>query len=186
MSHYATEQNLIPFAFSARQIRTWLDRNGAPWFCAADICAAIGVKNHRDCIDRLEEDERCDVVISDATGRFQPQNFISEPGMYTIVLRSHEALEPGTDAYRFRKWVTAEVLPTLRKQGYFGVTTPTDYLKCAKSAAQLVKQMVSSRDQMEQYYLWEMLIDLSRTMGIQAPDVTRLGKTPQALPGAKA
>lgn len=186
MNLYVTNQDLIPFAFSARQIRTRLDRNGAPWFCALDVCSAIGLKNPSDATQKLDEDEVDAIVISDAAGRDNRQLFISESGMYTLILRCQDAIEPGTDAHRFRKWVTAEVLPTLRKQGYFGVTTPTDYLKCAKSAAQLVKQMVSSRDQMEQYYLWEMLIDLSRTMGIQAPDVTRLGKTPQALPGAKA
>lgn len=186
MSRYLNSQDLIPFAFSARPIRTRLDRNGTPWFCALDVCSAIGIKNVSDATQKLDEDEVDAIVISDSIGRENRQLFISESGMYTLVLRSHEALEPGTDAHRFRKWVTSEVLPTLRKQGYFGVTTPADYLKCAKSAGQLVKQMVGSRDQMEQYYLWEMLIDLSRTMGIPPPDVTRLGKTPQALPGAKA
>ncbi len=186
MTNYLLSHEMIPFVFSARQIRTRLDRNGAPWFSALDVCAAIGIGNPSEATKKLDEDEVDAIIISDGIGRENRQLFISESGMYTLVLRSHEALEPGTDAHRFRKWVTAEVLPKLRKQGYFGVTTPTDYLKCAKSAAQLVKQMVASRDRMEQYYLWDMLTDLSRTMGIAAPNLDHFGLAPKKLPGGES
>lgn len=109
--------DVIPFAFGDQLLRV-IRRNGEPWFVAADVCRALGIKNHRDAIERLDDDEK-GVGTSDTLGGEQQLAIVSESGMYAIVLRSQAALTPGTVAHRFRKWVTAEVLPSIRRTGAY-------------------------------------------------------------------
>lgn len=106
------------FGFEDHLVRVIM-QNDDPWFVAADVCRVLGIANHRDAVERLDEDERDGVGISDAIGRQQETLIISEGGMYAIVLRSQAALKPGTVAHRFRRWVTSEVLPQIRKTGQY-------------------------------------------------------------------
>lgn len=97
-----------------------IDRDGAPWFMLADVCAALGLSNPSMVAQALDEDERAKLNLglgTDAT-------MINESGLYTVILRSRNAVTPGTDAHRFRKWVTSEVLPSLRRNGRYGGNTP--------------------------------------------------------------
>lgn len=96
-----------------------LTRNGEPWFVAADVCDALGIANSRDAVLKLDDDEK-DVGLTDTLGGPQEVAIINESGLYTIILRSREAVTPGTVQHRFRKWITAEVLPAIRRTGgYF-------------------------------------------------------------------
>jgi len=174
-------KSMMVFPFRSQEIRTDLDIDGNPWFCAKDVCAALEILNSRDAIAKLDDDERRDVGIPDAIGRYQPTSFISESGMYCLVLRSQDALEHGTTAYRFRKWVTAEVLPKLRKQGYYGQIKPSERLSAIKLSANLVERMARSTDMCEQAHLMLLNHDLCRSLGIDQPDIENLGKRVQAL-----
>lgn len=107
----------VSFCFESTQIRVVM-KNGEPWFVAADVCAAVSVINHRDAIGKLDEDEK-GVALTDTLGGRQEISIISESGMYTIILRCRDAIKPGTIPYRFRKWVTSEVLPQIRKTGSY-------------------------------------------------------------------
>jgi prophage antirepressor-like protein len=107
----------VSFCFESTQIRVVM-KNGEPWFVAADVCAAVSVINHRDAIGKLDEDEK-GVALTDTLGGRQEISIISESGMYTIILRCRDAIKPGTVPYRFRKWVTSEVLPQIRKTGSY-------------------------------------------------------------------
>lgn len=102
------------FAFDSHAVRV-LDRSGEPWFVAADVCNAIGIKNPTQAVEKLDDDERAMFSI----GRQGETNIVSESGLYTLILRSRDATTAGTPAHRFRKWVTAEVLPSLRKAGAY-------------------------------------------------------------------
>lgn len=86
------------------------------WFIAKDVCDVLGVKNSRKATANLEEDERHDVTISDAIGRQQVTSSVNESGLYALILRSKKP-----QARAFRKWVTSEVLPTIRKTGGYSV-----------------------------------------------------------------
>ena len=91
------------------------ERDGQPWFVAADVCTALGIQNTTQALEPLDDDERSMFNI----GRQGKANCINESGLYTLILRCREATTPGTLAHRFRKWVTADVLPSIRKNGSF-------------------------------------------------------------------
>ncbi|MDV7071338.1 Bro-N domain-containing protein [Citrobacter werkmanii] len=92
--------------------------DGAPWFVAMDVCRAIGIANHRDAVRKLDSDEK-GVGSTDTLGGEQEATIISESGLYTLILRCRDAVTPGTIPYRFRKWVTGEVLPQIRRTGRY-------------------------------------------------------------------
>ncbi|EJS1807457.1 hypothetical protein NW668_004527 [Escherichia coli] len=94
--------------------------NGEPWFVANDICNALSIQNVTQAIARLDEDERSMFNI----GRQGQANIISESGLYTLILRCRDAVKQGTTAWRFRKWVTNEVLPSIRKNGEYVYVEP--------------------------------------------------------------
>ncbi|CNI68792.1 phage antirepressor [Yersinia frederiksenii] len=112
---------IIPFAFENHKVRSIL-RDGSPWFVAQDICAALSIQNVTQSIERLDDDERSMFNI----GRQGAVNIINESGMYTLVLRCRDAIKPGTLPHRFRKWVTNEVLPQIRKTGQYKSTPQFD------------------------------------------------------------
>ncbi|HDV8340225.1 TPA: hypothetical protein RJ968_004774 [Enterobacter hormaechei] len=93
---------------------------GEPWFVANDICNALSIQNVTQAIARLDDDERSMFNI----GRQGQANIISESGLYTLILRCRDAVKQGTTAWRFRKWVTNEVLPAIRKNGEYAFVEP--------------------------------------------------------------
>lgn len=80
-----------------------------PMFCLIDVCRALKIKNATDVAKRLDEDELTRLNLG---GRAGESNFITESGLYAVILRSDKP-----NAKKFRKWVTSEVLPTIRKTG---------------------------------------------------------------------
>lgn len=103
------------FSFeSSNQIRAVII-NGEPWFVAADVIKALQLTNPTMSMKALDEDERSKLNL----GRQGTANIISESGLYTLILRCRDAVTPGTIPYRFRKWVTGEVLPQIRKTGRY-------------------------------------------------------------------
>lgn len=105
---------LSNFCFADALVRARLDENGTPWFVAKDVCAALGIGNSRDAVTALDEDEK-GVGNTDTLGGTQRTTFVSESGLYALIFRSRKP-----EARAFRKWVTAEVLPALRKKGGYG------------------------------------------------------------------
>ena len=97
--------------------------NGEPWFVAKDVCDALRLVNSRKALMSLDEDEK-GVTLSYTPGGEQKLNIISESGLYTLILRCRDAVKQGTTAWRFRKWVTNEVLPTIRKNGEYVYIEP--------------------------------------------------------------
>ena len=103
---------LIPFSFENHSIRTIII-NDKPWFIAADVCSVLGIKNHRDSVRHLDDDEK-GVVSNDTLGGNQRSIIVNESGLYALVLRSRKP-----SARKFTKWVTSEVLPAIRKTGSY-------------------------------------------------------------------
>ncbi|EIZ2110669.1 hypothetical protein MOQ95_005395 [Salmonella enterica] len=104
----------IDFTFEGFLIRTVI-RDGEPWFIAQDICSSLGLSNPTMSLSALDDDERSKFNL----GRQGMANIINESGLYTLILRCRDAVKPGTVPHRFRKWVTNEVLPTIRKTGRY-------------------------------------------------------------------
>ena len=87
-----------------------------PWFVAQDVCDALGLKDVSDAVEKLDADEKGRASIPTLGGP-QEMLIVSESGMNAIILRSRDAMTPGTPAHKYRKWVTHEVLPSIRKTG---------------------------------------------------------------------
>lgn len=107
------------FSFAQQHNVRAFEQNGIAWFVAADICAALEIQNATQAVSRLDDDERSEIELTDAMGRNQKANIINESGLYILILRSRQAMTKGTTAWKFRKWVTAEVLPAIRKTGSY-------------------------------------------------------------------
>lgn len=101
------------FDFEDNAVRV-VDIDGEPWFVAADVARALSIQNVTQMVDVLDDDEKAMFNIGS-----REINVISEGGLYIIILRCRDAVKKGTLPYRFRKWVTAEVLPSIRKTGMY-------------------------------------------------------------------
>lgn len=117
----SNQTQLSTFSFESKSIRT-LAINNEPWFVAKDVCDAIGLTNSRMSLIALDEDEKGVSLIYTPSGQ-QEMNIVSESGMYTLILRCRDAVKKGSVPHRFRKWVTSEVLPQIRKTGSYSKTT---------------------------------------------------------------
>ena len=112
--------DLTAFGFHGHSIRVVSDEHGEPWFVLADILNTLGITRRPSAVvERLEPDGvRQAYPIPDALGRVQPTTVVSESGMYETVIRSD-----APNAVPFRRWITTEVLPSIRKTGQYGVVS---------------------------------------------------------------
>lgn len=106
--------NVIPFDFRGHSVRT-VTIGGEPWFVASDVCRVLDVTNTTQAMQALDDDERSMFNI----GRQGQANVINESGLYTLILRCRDAVKKGSKPHAFRRWVTAEVLPSIRKAGAY-------------------------------------------------------------------
>ena len=124
-------KQLSTFNFENQSIRA-LVINNEPWFVAKDLCDTLGITNPSKAILNLDDDEKMistdsNLKLGSAGNGAQSLALVSESGMYTLILRCRDAVKKGSIPHRFRKWVTAEVLPAIRKTGkYEGKTTADD------------------------------------------------------------
>lgn len=101
---------IIPFDFEEQAVRV-LKRDGEPWFVATDVCRVLEISNPTDAVKRLDDDE---FTLDTIEGSHRQTNLVSESGLYALVLTSRKEA-----ARRFRKWITAEVLPAIRRSGRY-------------------------------------------------------------------
>jgi prophage antirepressor-like protein len=109
---------VVPFQFENHDVRVVL-QDDQPWWVAADVCTALKIANNRDAISRLDDDEK-GVALTDTLGGKQEVTIINEPGLYSLILGSRKP-----EAKRFKRWVTHEVLPAIRKTGSYSLSNPT-------------------------------------------------------------
>lgn len=100
------------FDFKGAPLRTLTDKAGEPWFVAKDVCAILEISNPSDALKRLDDDERSRFNL----GRQGETNIVNEAGLYVLVLGSRKP-----EAHEFQRWVTHEVLPSIRKHGGYMV-----------------------------------------------------------------
>jgi prophage antirepressor-like protein len=108
---------VVPYLFGESTIRT-LTIDASPWFVAKDVCEALSIANSRDAIGSLEDCEKITVANTDGNPRAgipHEMSYVSESGLYALIFKSRKAA-----AVAFRLWVTKEVLPAIRRKGYYG------------------------------------------------------------------
>ncbi len=101
------------FKFENKHVRSLVKDDNSIWFIAKDVCNILDIANSRDAISRLDSDDKA-VVNTDTLGGSQNLTIINESGLYSLVLTSRKK-----EAKIFKKWVTSEVLPTIRKTGSY-------------------------------------------------------------------
>lgn len=105
------------FDFKGASLRTLTDEAGEPWFVAKDVCDILGHSNVSMALDRLDDDERSKFNL----GRQGETNIVNEAGLYVLVLGSRKP-----EAHEFKRWVTHEVLPQIRRTGGYIPTSDAD------------------------------------------------------------
>lgn len=125
------------FKYQDSEVRT-VEMNGEPWFVLKDVCGVLGMSNPTAVAERLEDDERAKSDL----GRQGAGWIINESGLYNVILRSDKP-----EAKPFRKWVTAEVLPTIRKHGaYMTPETLQAAILNPDTMIQLCQQLKAEQD----------------------------------------
>ena len=119
-------------------------RDGEPWFVAKDVCECLDLGNPSQAIARLEDDERW-LISNEALRANGETAVVSEPGLYSLVLGSRKP-----EAKAFKRWVTHEVLPSIRKTGGYGIRTVDDMINDPDTAIRLLTQLKILRLQNDQ------------------------------------
>ncbi|MGN0629981.1 MAG: phage antirepressor KilAC domain-containing protein [Ruminococcus sp.] len=124
--------------YESSEIRT-IEKNGEPWWVLADVCKALEISNPSKVAQRIDEDERSNFKL----GRQGEAVIINESGLYAVILRSDKP-----QAKPFRKWVTSEVLPTIRRHGaYMTEQTIEKALTNPDFLIELATQLKSEQEQ---------------------------------------
>ena len=110
---------LTQFTYGDSSLRV-VEIDSQPWFVAKDVCGILGLANMRSSLAALDEDER-GVHTMDTLGGNQEMTVISEPGLYSLILRSRKP-----EAKTFKRWVTHEVLPSIRRHGMYATESVVD------------------------------------------------------------
>ena len=105
---------LAVFSFGNHEIRTVTDEHGEAWFVANDVCAALELGNARQALESHVDDEDVQQMDTLTPGGKQLTNHVNESGLYALIFGSRKE-----SAKRFKRWVTSEVLPAIRKDGYY-------------------------------------------------------------------
>lgn len=128
------------FNFNDNPVRTLTDENGEPWFVAKDVCDILGIDtNHLN--ESIDHDEMNTLRITEGNTRGNPnKTIISEPGLYRLIMRSRKS-----EAKGFQRWVTHEVLPSIRRTGGYIPTGDTDNDEDIMARAVLIAQKTIER-----------------------------------------
>lgn len=125
------------------QVRSLIIQN-EPWFVAKDVCDLLGIERHRDAIRNFDDDERGRLLM-DTLGGKQEMATINESGLYNLIFQSRKP-----EAKQFRKWVTSEVLPAIRRQGFYvhpsAVLSKKETLMLQRLMRENVKRYIVNED----------------------------------------
>jgi prophage antirepressor-like protein len=132
--------DLMNFQYDSLTVRT-LVIDGEPWIVGVDVCRALGLVNPRDALGRLDPDGVGTADVIDSIGRTQNAKVINEAGLYELIFQSRT---PG--AAQFRRWVTHEVLPSIRRTGSYIATPEEDDTTLIARALQASARMLEQKD----------------------------------------
>ena len=129
------------FNYQGAQLRTVV-LNNEPWFVAKDVCDILNHSNHKVAISRLDEDEVSKIYLTDSLGRKQKTNVVNEPGLYSLILTSNKP-----EAKQFKRWITHEVIPSIRKHGAY--MTPETLEDALLNPDTLIKLATNLKEEQE-------------------------------------
>lgn len=133
---------LRQFSYNGESVRTVVI-DGAPWFIANDVCAVLEITNIGNALAALDDDEKGSIHITDGTSGTPVRAIISEPGLYSLTLRSRKP-----EAKAFKRWITHEVLPEIRRTGVYGSMLPTSFAEALELAASQAKALEQAEERL--------------------------------------
>ena len=163
-----------------------VDRNGAPWFVAKDVCECLELGNPRSSLALLDEDEK-GVHSVDTPGGPQEMTIVSEPGLYSLILRSRKP-----EAKAFKRWVTHDILPSIRKTGGYGSLAIPNFSNPAEAARAWAAEYEAKQKALETVEYQKPLVqiaeeridkkgcfsitDVNRSLGLKRGEITKWAK----------
>ncbi|UZT82111.1 phage antirepressor [Caproicibacterium sp. BJN0003] len=135
------------------ELRT-IVKEGEPWFVAIDVCKALEIANSRMAVDRLDEDEK-DVSLTDTLGGKQQMQIVSESGLYSLALGSRKP-----QAKPFKRWVTHEVIPSIRKHGAYA--TPATIESLIQNPESGIKLLTALKEEQDKRKVLEDKVNQDR------------------------
>lgn len=134
----APSSSIAPFSFDDHQVRV-IVIDGEPWFVLADLCKVLELSNPTMVASRLDGDALSTAEVIDSVGRNQVARIVNESGLYEVIFMSRKP-----DARRFRRWITSEVLPSIRRTGGYGVQRQLTPDEIVAQALQITAQRVEA------------------------------------------
>jgi prophage antirepressor-like protein len=167
---------LIPFDFEEQAVRVHLADDGDTWFNAGDVCGALEFGNSRQAIaSHVDQDDVQKLDVIDSLGRMQQANYVNESGLYALIFGSTKE-----SAKRFKRWVTHDVLPTLRKTGSYNMrgatATINQQLGAHKLRLQLLDLLAAETDGAKRAAIHQQLAHASDLLGIPTPALADIGR----------
>ncbi|MDO4708551.1 MAG: BRO family protein [Pseudomonadota bacterium] len=161
-----------PFEFAQHSVRTAIGPDGQIWFCARDVYAALGLvwKGGQGSLKNTPADWQ-GVCYLQTPGGFQRTILLNEAAVYQTAFRSSRP-----EALAFTRWVCAEVLPALRKQGHYGRLPTRERLALSKQLVSTTQALTNSRDALARALLLDELRELCSLLGRTLPDIGLLGQ----------
>lgn len=130
---------LTKFEFQSHEVRVTTDEHGEPWFIAKDVCYVLGIADSTTATRDLDPDELSSIVCVSG-GQHRKMTTVSESGLYALVFKSRKP-----EAKKFRKWITSEVIPAIRKTGGYMVAKPDETPEEIMARAVLIAQDTINR-----------------------------------------
>jgi len=167
-----------PFLFQDAEVRTATDDQGEAWFCAKDVFEALEIKwgGSGTSLRTMPEEWVCTLYLRGQSGSGEVV-FLSEAAVYRVLCRSNKP-----QAIEFANWVCGEVLPAIRKQGFFGQVPQKDRLAFSRQITAITRDLMRCRNAFQQTVLVGELRDLCRMIGKPLPDLALIGEKPGQLP----
>lgn len=135
------------FSYGDAQVRVIM-KDGEPLFVAKDVCDVLGLSQPVKAVERLDEDEVNSIHVTDSLGRLQPTYVVNEPGLYSLILGSRKP-----QAKAFKRWITHEVIPSIRKTGSYSIQQhqyklPMTYVEALEAHLEAVKRAEEAERQL--------------------------------------
>lgn len=153
------------FNYNGNEVRT-VQIDGEPWWVLKDVCDVLEIQDVRRVAERLDGDEWSQTPVTDALGRQQNSYIINESGLYNVILRSDKP-----QAKPFRKWVTNEVLPSIRKTGGYQLPQMSKELRAIIMQDQKIQEVENRVNRVQ-----EDLDEFKEEMPLLALDCDRISR----------
>lgn len=169
----------VLFEFETLPVRVLTREDGELWFVASDVATALEYRDAGNMARNLDEDEKGTHIVSTLGGE-QGVLIINEAGLYSAILRSRKPA-----AKRFKRWVTHEVLPNIRKTGSYQTgnrSTAASRISNHRLRLSLAKELYRTRDRELRQLIHQQLADVSNALGLPVPELENLGCAAPEVP----